>query len=463
MNLFAKGRLMQSYKQSRFTVAVPVSTGPSPADELLALYHTMTQGFVLLDPDVWQSLAEQPSADHVRTGADNRPDDETIDYLRAQGFLLPANVDESLVYESWMQQQVHDFSTLTSIVNVTRKCNNRCVYCIIDPEAKEMSHKTTWEMDEFYIQLMRDNRTQKVMDDYLGGEPLLQPDIILASAARRHHYCAKNDIDYNFTVTTNGTLLTPAVVSRLMGVGLSGLRVSLAGPADIHDKLRPCTHPGGDYAHIIKNMRLVSGLIPITVECQYDSGAIDYQRLPEMLDDFKRYDIDVEQVTFSPIMQRRGKSRFNCGLGDPEIALELMQIAADYGYGGQRREPGSLCRADFRAMFVFDPDGFIIPCSGLQNGEMAYGHVSRGVDFIAESQLLKRNLPGKCLQQCELLPICMGGCRQQALVYDNDFAGIHCQYDTQRFFLEDYIRDMAREALNDEVSTNVPEIAEHAA
>lgn len=444
---------MQALKQSRFAVAVPVKTGPSPADELLALYQTMTRGFVLLEADDWNALSDLP-----RTGKTNRlPADEIIDYLCAQGFLLPAEADETAVFESWKQQQVHDFTTLTSKVNVTRKCNNRCTYCILDPEAREMSHKTTWEMDEFYIQLMRDHRTLKVMDDYLGGEPLLKPEIILASAARRRHYCAKHDIDYHFTVTTNGTLLTPAIVSRLMGVGLGGIRVSLAGPADIHDKLRPCKHPGGTYAHILKNMRSVSGLVPLSVECQYDSGAVDYLRLPEMLDDLKRYDIAVDQVKFNPIMKKRGPSQFNCGLGDPEIALKLMKIAAEQGYGGEREEPSSLCRADFRAMFVFDTDGSIIPCPSLRNGEMAYGHVSQGVDFIAESQLLKRNLPDKCLQQCDLLPICMGGCRQQALVYDNDFSGIHCQYETQRLFLEDYIRDMAQNALTD------AHIAEHAA
>ncbi len=344
---------MQALKPSRFIVTVPISEGAPPDIELLALYQTLTKSFILLDVAEWMNIThwcgQQPgSAVDPLPPQPATPDAATIDYLRQQGFLLPAEADETAVFESWKQQQVHDFTTLTSKINVTRKCNNRCTYCILDPEAKEMSHKTTWEMDEFYIQLMKDHRSLKVMDDYLGGEPLLQPDIILASAARRHHYCAKHDIDYGFTVTTNGTLLTPAVVSQLMGVGLRGIRVSLAGPADIHDKLRPCKHPGGTYTHILKNMRSVSGLVPLTVECQYDSGALDYRRLPEMLDDLTRQDIAVDQVHFNPIMKKRGASQFNCGLGDPEIALELMKIAADRGYGGERRAPASLCRADFR-------------------------------------------------------------------------------------------------------------------
>jgi radical SAM protein with 4Fe4S-binding SPASM domain len=110
-------------------------------------------------------------------------------------------------------------------------------------------------------------------------------------------------------------------------------------------------------------------------------------------------------------------------------------------------------------MFVFDTDGSIIPCPGLQNGEMAYGHVEQGVNFIAESQLLKRRLPSTCLEKCPLLPLCMGGCRLQALTIDNDFAGVDCQYEALVVFLEDYVRHMAEKTL----AAEPEELAEHVA
>ncbi len=105
--------------------------------------------------------------------------------------------------------------------------------------------------------------------------------------------------------------------------------------------------------------------------------------------------------------------------------------------------PANGCMADFRARFVFDADGSIIPCPSLQGGEMAYGHVTTGVDFVAESQLLKRRLPDKCLNECPILPVCMGGCRLQALVNGNGFNGIDCHYEIHRLFVEEYIRERA--------------------
>jgi uncharacterized protein len=103
---------------------------------------------------------------------------------------------------------------------------------------------------------------------------------------------------------------------------------------------------------------------------------------------------------------------------------------------------------DLRSVLVFDTDGSLIPCPSLQSNEMAYGNIINGIDFVAEVRLLKRNLPDRCLNECELLPICFGGCRLQALIHQKDFSGIDCHYNAYRLFLEDHIREKALTALS---------------
>lgn len=71
----------------------------------------------------------------------------------------------------------------------------------------------------------------------------------------------------------------------------------------------------------------------------------------------------------------------------------------------------------------------------------------KGINFADESQLLMRRLPDKCLMECDLLPVCMGGCRQQALSARGDFDGINCLYDSLHMFIESYIREKAEEVL----------------
>ncbi|MBW1741349.1 MAG: radical SAM protein [Deltaproteobacteria bacterium] len=438
---------MAFFKKSRFTVDIPVENS---REALIALYQTMTGAFILIPEKTWSYILSDPMAP---------ADPAAIDMLCDQGFLVKEGVDEAIVFENWKQQYVHDFSTLRSKVLVTRKCNNRCRYCILDPEAREMSPDTARAMDRFYIEIIQEKNPQRVEDDYLGGEPLLNSEIILESAARRFYYCLGRGIEYGFTITTNGTLLRPSMISGMKEVGLTGIRVSLAGPAPVHDFLRPSKNNGKTYDLIMENLQAVSGLIPINIECQYDSGALDFLSIPEMLDDMGERHIAIENITFTPILARRGESPYDSGMGDPKILQYLMQEAEKRGYLQDREAPSNTCMADFRARFVFDTDGSIIPCPSLQGGEMAYGHVTKGIDFVSESQLLKRRLPDRCLNKCPILPICMGGCRMQALVHEKDFNGVDCHYNTYRFFLEDYIRQRASAVLSQEESIRLKKAA----
>lgn len=403
-------------------------------EEFVALYQTMTGAFILIPERNWSYILSDPIAP---------ADPATMDMLCEQGLLVRNGTDETTLFGNWKQQYVHDFSTVKSKVLVTRKCNNRCRYCILDPEAMEMSPETARAMDRFYIETIEEKSPQKVEDDYLGGEPLLNAGIILESAGRRFYYCLGRGIEYSFVITTNGTLIRPSMISDMKEVGLTGIRVSLAGPAPVHDRLRPSKNNGKTYDLIMENLKAISGLVPITIECQYDSGALDFLSIPDMLDDIGERNIAIENVAFTPILPRRGENPYDSGTGDPRIFSYLMQEAGKRGFPQDNEAPSNTCMADFRARFVFDADGSIIPCPSLQGGEMAYGHVIKGIDFVAESELLKRRLPDRCLNECPILPICMGGCRLQALVHQKDFNGIDCHYDTYRFFLEEYIRQRA--------------------
>ena len=427
---------MAAYKKSKYTVEVPfVKDG----ETVIGIYHTMTGAFYLICEKDWANAIHNP---HALT------DPALIDTLCEPGILMGEDVDETGLFETWKNQYVHDFSTLKSKVLVTRKCNNQCTYCIIDPEAKEMSSETAKAMDRFYINMIMERKPSHVQDDFLGGEPLLNAGIIMESAQRRFFFCQGKEIDYGFTITTNGTLMAKSAVSDMKEIGLTGIRVSLAGPASIHDRLRPSKTYEKPYERIIKNLEMVSGLIPISIECQYDSGALDFVSIPEMLDDLTRRNIHIDAIAFTPILSRRGEKPFDSGMGDPRIFLYLKHEALKRGFPMNDHAPSNACMTDLRSIVVFDTDGSLIPCPSLQSNEMVYGNIITGINFVAESRLLKRNLSDRCLNECELLPICFGGCRLQSLIHSNDFNGIDCHYDAYRLFLEDYIKEKARTFLS---------------
>ena len=426
---------MSGYRQSRFSLDLSIE---GREDKFTAVYNTLTEALVLMPEAQWTNIL----------GADPGVDIEIADQLIRQGILIRAGVDETVVFKEWKKRHVHDFSTIRSKILVTRKCNNQCTYCILDPESKDMSAAIARKMDDFYLEQIESNHPHQVRDDYLGGEPLMNLDVIIESASRRFYYCKGRGIDYAFTITTNGTLITPTVITRLKAVGLTAIRVSLAGPAEVHDRLRPAVGGGKTYEKIMKNLEKISGSIPIRIECQYDAGTRDFEQIPEMLDDMNSRNIRVDHVDFTPILEKRGRGDFCAGMGEVENFIFLRKEAVRRGIPVNGSAPSNACMTDFRSIFVFDTDGSIIPCVSLQGGEMAYGSVLTGIDFVVESQVLNRKLPDQCLNQCELLPLCMGGCRLQALTRHNDFNGIDCHYDIYRGLLEDYIRAKASEALS---------------
>jgi len=241
---------MTGYHLSRFAVALPVQ---DREDELIAVYSTLTEAFILLQGLNWMNILNTvPTVDA-----------DTVGQLIQQGILIREDVDETLVFKEWKNRHIHDFSTIRSKILVTRKCNNRCTYCILDPEAKDMTSETAREMDNFYLEQIKSNHPKQVKDDYLGGEPLMKLDVIIKSASRRFYFCKGRGIDYGFTITTNGTLVTPSVITNLKAVGLTAVRVSLAGSAQVHDRLRPSAGGGKTYDAIMKNLEKISGSIPI--------------------------------------------------------------------------------------------------------------------------------------------------------------------------------------------------------
>jgi len=141
---------MPFFKKSRFTVELSVA---NEGEAFFALYQTMTQAFVLIPERTWSYVLSDPVAP---------ADPATIDLLHEQGFLVKDGVDETAVFENWKQQYVHDFGTVKSKVLVTRKCNNRCRYCILDPEPKEMAPETALAMDRFYIETIGEKSPKKV-------------------------------------------------------------------------------------------------------------------------------------------------------------------------------------------------------------------------------------------------------------------------------------------------------------
>ena len=113
--------------------------------------------------------------------------------------------------------------------NTTRRCNLFCAHCYTD------SHNQQYEGE------LSTGEGKAVIDDlsafgvpvvlFSGGEPLLRPGLFdLIGYAQEKGIRA--------VLSTNGTLITPALARDMTRLGLSYVGISIDGPEAVHDRFR---------------------------------------------------------------------------------------------------------------------------------------------------------------------------------------------------------------------------------
>ena len=71
-------------------------------------------------------------------------------------------------------------------------------------------------------------------------------------------------------VITNGLLLTEEVVDRLIPCGLNGIKVTLDGDHDTHNRMRPLRGGQGTFDRIIENVKRVADRCNISIGGNFD-------------------------------------------------------------------------------------------------------------------------------------------------------------------------------------------------
>lgn len=425
---------MDTYFLSRFTTVLALSVNGM---DVVALFNTMSRGFCLLTPDEWR---------RVRELLGSPADDQALSVLYGNGVLVTEDADEPAALKLYREQLTHNTHMLKSRMMVTYACNCRCLYCYQEAKPLFMSEETAQAIDSYYMGLIHQKHPICVLDNYIGGEPLLNFEVVLNSASRRYHFCYGKGIGYDWGITTNGLLLDEKKLNRMLAANLKHIRVSLAGPREIHDRLRPDKQGMGNYRKIINNLKNIVGRVKVGIECQYDAGSEDYRQIPLMLDEMAAEGIRVDEIAFTPIQPARHNAMFTCGNGDHAIHAWLAAEAVRRGFPMYDDPPGNYCMADIRNYLIFDVKGNILPCL-LDCGELAYGDVFKGIDFRKEARILQRRMPDKCLESCDLAPLCTGGCRLQEYYRSGNFNGIDCPYDMLKASLEAHIRTLTIRAL----------------
>jgi len=129
------------------------------------------------------------------------------------------------------------------IWNVTRRCNLSCMHCYSDSHNRAYTGELTGEEGRRLLDDLAAFGVPTVL--FSGGEPLIREDLFeLASYAR--------DQGLRCVLSTNGTLITKALVQRISDAGFAYVGISFDGIGPLHDSIRG---KQGAYEQALRGLR----------------------------------------------------------------------------------------------------------------------------------------------------------------------------------------------------------------
>jgi uncharacterized protein len=140
---------------------------------------------------------------------------------------------------------------------VAQKCNLGCSYCYAQQgdfggSARNMSLETALRAVDLLVQGAEPGSRLNLA--FLGGEPLANRPVLRAATCCARDRAADRGVDISFSITTNGTLLRPADGEFFEEHGFA-VTISVDGPREVHDRLRPTKGGQGSYDRIMDNVR----------------------------------------------------------------------------------------------------------------------------------------------------------------------------------------------------------------
>jgi uncharacterized protein len=448
---------------SMFNVQVPL-----PERNEVFLMNTFSDAQILATPDVTGLLDRLARGERAFDDSEH----ETLAALVDNGFVVESRADETRALRDYFASVREDTELMKVTVLTTLQCNFACDYCFqgdhgdYNKFAKKMSLEEAARVVAWVERRLDEVRPERFSLTLFGGEPLLNLPVAYYLAERCHAACEARGIRQSVSVITNGLLLTPEVVERLNASGLVGVKVTLDGDRDTHNRLRPLRGRQGTFDRIIANVRRVAHLTPITIGGNFDETSWDsYPALLQFLREQEFAD-RIAKINFKPIIKapepeqpkgfipltvvgstnkplggtcmttagagagRSGSTPCDsCHFADEKMSF-LREETRKYGFPTPDGVHMGPCEIHRRHAYTIGPDGSLYACPGF-TGEAteSTGHID-GRDetwrAAAAERFERLSAHKDACGDCSFIPVCGGGCSVAAHTESGDMHHPSC-------------------------------------
>jgi uncharacterized protein len=295
---------------------------------------------------------------------------------------------------------------------------------------------------------------------FFGGEPLLNLPVVYYLAERLWNACQERGTRMLINVITNGLLLTPEVVDRLLPFGLNGVKITLDGDRDTHNRMRPLRGGQGTFDKIIRNVGDVAGKCRVAIGGNFDESSVE--SYPALLDFLQAQDFAplLSKVSFKPIIRERPAEKpkgfipltavsgdnkplngacmtsagggtslcDTCNLLEEKVPF-LREETRKHGFPTVDGVHMGPCEIHRRHAHTLGPDGSLYACPGFAgDATMSTGHIDgrrEAPRHAALGQFERLSAWEQC-HDCAFIPVCAGGCTVAAHTELGDMHAPNC-------------------------------------
>jgi uncharacterized protein len=431
-------------QSSIFNLRVPLG------DEVF-LMNTLTDAQLLVSPDVASLL--DAAAHRPAFGPDEQ---HAVDLLTENGFLVPSRDHDRASLDDYLARVKSDRTELNVTVLTTLQCNFACDYCYqgdrddYNKFAEKMTLETAERLAVWIEREMDRVRPEKFVLTFFGGEPLLNLPVLYYLAERLWFASVQRRLPQVVTMITNGLLLTEEVVDRLLPFGLKGVKITLDGDRDTHNRMRPLRGGQGTFDRIVENIRRIAGKCGIAIGGNFDESSVD--SYPALLQFLKEQDFGdkLVKVNFKPIVRASepqpvrpkgmlaltpvgadgaplkalggtcmtsagagaGTTCDSCDFLDDKMAF-LREETRRHGFATPDGVHNGPCHVHMTHAHTVGPDGSLYACPGFTGEKgLSTGHIDDRIEGFREAarEQFDRLSPWTECGDCAFIPVCAGGC-----------------------------------------------------
>ena len=412
-------------------------------DSYYIIYNMLTLGAIRVTKDLFKQI----------TNYNNRLENEYMDYLKKQKFIVPLDLDE----KEYLMKVFHEKNRITNNLDVvictTTACNMRCIYCYEEGIKKvnltpEVIKQITVWLEKYIIKY----KIESLGILLFGGEPLIAKNVTVDLMDEINKMARSHCIYCYYNIGTNGTLLNRRNIQELKKLGLIAAQVTIDGPPEVHNKRRPWISGEDSFSVIIENIKKVSDLIDITIKLNIDRKNLSHiNEILTILEDNnlkEKIDLKIEAIATTPASRNKGEHYCSINAFEPqksEIALaylQVMDLAELRGFKVHRSTAHTTpCMFVSEFGFALDAEGFIYKCiSAIGIEEFKIGHVtSEEYLSLQQESMGFIELSRKCLEEgCPFVPKCGSGCPYNSFCYDHELLKMNCKKEFLETFYTNY-------------------------